>query len=319
MIIHRLVIVVPCYNEQSVLTETIRRLTVILEDLIKKSKISIDSFILFIDDGSKDKTWEIIETSSHHNKFVKGIKLTRNYGHQNALIAGMEYAVDKCDCLISLDADLQDDVDAIELMLDKYLCNKEIVYGVRASRKTDTFLKRWTAESFYNIMRFLGIDIVFNHADYRLMSNRAVKFFLQFSERSLFIRGIVPLIGLQSDKVFYERHERFAGESKYPFKKMLFFAIDGIVSFSEVPLRVIFFIGFLVFLMSMLMIFYIIAGWLFTEKAIPGWASTVLPIYFIGGIQLLALGVMGEYMGKIYKETKKRPRYFVEKITSDRV
>lgn len=312
-----LAIVVPCFNEEAVLNETIIRLSSVRNDLISKSKISDQSFMLFVDDGSKDKTWSIIEDTSKMNRFVRGVKLSKNQGHQNALLAGMESVVDKCDCMISLDADLQDDVNAIFFMIDEFLNGKEIVYGVRAKRDSDTFLKKITAESFYKLMKVFGVDIVFNHADYRLMSNRALQFFLEFSERNLFIRGMVPLIGLQNSVVYYERHERLAGESKYPLKKMLLFAIDGITSFSIIPLRLISILGFLIFFFSIIvMSIYVLGAWLFTDKVVPGWVSTLLPIYLIGGIQLLSIGVVGEYIGKIYKETKKRPRYFVEKETA---
>jgi glycosyltransferase involved in cell wall biosynthesis len=306
-------IVVPCYNEEDVLDETSARLLGILAQLIGSEKIKSNSYILFVDDGSRDKTWHVIESLSEENPFVKGLKLSRNQGHQNALLAGMENVLNKCDCLISIDADLQDDVQAIKTMIAHFHEGSEVVYGVRSKRDTDTFVKKYTAESFYKISKLFGVDIVFNHADYRLLSNRAAEFLMSFSEKNLFIRGMVPLIGLQTSTVFYERNERFAGESKYPFKKMLSFAIDGITSFSITPLRVITFAGFLIFLFSLLMGGMALYTVLFTDKAVQGWASTVLPIYFIGGIQLLALGIMGEYIGKIYKETKHRPRYFVEK------
>jgi glycosyltransferase involved in cell wall biosynthesis len=306
-------IVCPCYNEEEVLPETVRRLLGVIDELVLRGKISKESFVLFVDDGSKDNTWELVESFSKNNMQIKGLKLSRNQGHQNALMAGMEYVVDKCDCLISIDADLQDDVQAIFSMIDKFEGGNEIVYGVRSKRQTDNFFKKFTAEGFYKLMKTLGVDIVFNHADYRLMSQKAVKFFLEFGERNLFIRGIVPLVGLKSDVVYYERNERFAGESKYPIKKMLSFALDGITSFSVTPLRLISILGFLIFLGSIVMSIYIFVIVFFTSKAIPGWASTVLPIYFIGGVQLLSLGVIGEYVGKIYKETKKRPRYFIDK------
>jgi glycosyltransferase involved in cell wall biosynthesis len=313
MNIPRLAIVIPCYNEEEVLDETIKRLSEVLDNLIQKKKIANTSYILFVDDGSQDATWELIEGYSRASQFVKGLKLSRNQGHQNALIAGMEYVADKCDCLISIDADLQDDVGAVVEMIDKLYQGSEIVYGVRSARNSDTTSKRITAELFYKLMKYLGVDIVFNHADYRLLSSRAIKCLLSFDERNLFIRGMIPLIGLKADVVYYERNERFAGESKYPFKKMLSFAVDGITSFSVAPLRLITLIGFLVFVGSLVMGALVLYTVLFTDKAVHGWASTVLPIYFIGGIQLLALGVIGEYIGKIYKETKRRPRYFIEK------
>lgn len=278
-----LALVLPCYNEESVLSETIKRLSGILKDLISKNKISEKSYMIFVDDGSVDKTWDIIETSSKINRFVKGIKLSRNQGHQIALLAGMEYVVDKCDCMISMDADLQDDINAIYQMIEEYYQGNHIVYGVRSSRNKDTIFKRLTAEAFYKLMNLMGVNLKFNHADFRLMSNLSLKCLLTFSERNLFIRGLVPLIGFKSSIVYYERQERYAGESKYPLKKMLSFAIDGITSFSITPLRLISVVGFIVFIFSMLLSFYVFYIAIFTNKAVPGWASTVLPIYFMGG------------------------------------
>ncbi|MGQ9848329.1 MAG: glycosyltransferase family 2 protein, partial [Bacteroidales bacterium] len=274
------------------------------------------SFLLFVDDGSQDKTWEIIESLSNENEHVKGIKLSRNQGHQIALVAGMEYALNnKCDCLVSIDADLQDDVNAIEQMVAKYRQGYEIIYGVKSDRRKDSFLKRFTAESFYHLMNLFGVNLIFNHADFRLLSAKATEYLLQFTESNVFIRGMIPLIGLNSTFVYYEIKERFAGQSKYSFKKMLNLALDGITSFSVVPLRIISAIGFFTFMVSSLMGLYTLGIRLFTNDALPGWASTILPIYFIGGIQLLSLGVIGEYIGKIYIEAKRRPRYFIEKET----
>ena len=311
--IPKLAIIVPCYNEDQVLGETIKRLSETLENLIDKKKIKSDSFVLYVDDGSEDDTWSIIKSSSATNLSTKGIKLSRNRGHQNALLAGMEYVEKKCDCLISIDADLQDDISIIGDMIDKYLEGNEIVYGVRNNRDTDNFFKKNTAEYFYKFMKIFGVELVYNHADYRLMGSHANSCFLKFKENNLFIRGIIPSVGFKADKVYYKRLERFAGESKYPLKKMLAFAWDGITSFSVVPLRFITFIGFVIFLGSLVMgggvVYSVIAG-----KTIHGWASTVLPIYFMGGIQLMCLGVIGEYIGNIYKETKRRPRYFIEEI-----
>lgn len=312
-----LAIVVPCYNEEAVLPETIKRLTSTLLHLVDSKKIAENSYALFVDDGSIDNTWGIIEASSRSNQFVKGIKLSRNQGHQNALAAGMEYVSDKCDCMVSIDADLQDDVSAIDDMVVKFLEGYEIVYGVKVNRDKDSWFKKFSAEAFYRLMRLFGANVVFNHADCRLMSKKALSYFLKFSESNLFIRGIIPLLGFKSCSVYYERKERLAGESKYPLKKMLSFAWDGITSFSIVPLRFITFVGFLVFMFSLVMGGIVLYTALFTKKAIQGWASTVLPIYFIGGIQLLALGIIGEYIGKIYKETKRRPRYFIEKVTEN--
>jgi len=311
--IPKLALVLPVYNEEEVLLETISRLTVVLGDLILKNLISEDSFMIFVDDGSKDKTWELMEQSAQFNKFVKCIKLSRNQGHQNALLAGMEYVVDKCDCMISLDADLQQDENSIEDFLEKYLGGSEVVLGIRNDRKSDGFFKKMTALGFYNIMQAMGVNIVKNHADYRLLSNRANKSLMRFEEVNLFLRGMIPLVGFKTEFVYFDVKDRFAGKSKYTLSKMLGFAIDGITSFSIAPLRIISVIGFLVFFLSMVMGLYVFGAYLFTNNAVPGWASTVLPIYFIGGIQILSLGIIGEYIGKIYKETKKRPRYFIEK------
>jgi len=309
----KLAVIVPCYNEEQVLYETTKRLSAVLEDLISKNKIKKDSFILYIDDGSRDDTWSIVKSQATRNSLVRGIKLSKNKGHQNALLAGMEYVEGKCDCLISIDADLQDDIAVISGMIEKYLDGNEIVYGVRSNRDSDSFFKKSTAEYFYKIMGMFGVDLIYNHADYRLISSNANTCFLKFQETNLFIRGIIPSMGFRTDKVYYSRLERFAGESKYPLKKMLAFAWDGITSFSVVPLRFITLIGFIIFLGSLVMgggvVYSVIIG-----KTVQGWASTVLPIYFIGGIQLMCLGIIGEYIGKIYKETKRRPRYFIEDI-----
>ncbi len=306
----QLSIVIPCYNEEEVLNETISRLTTILNDLILKNKISQNSYILFVDDGSSDNTWNIIKENS--NKNILGLKLSLNKGHQNALIAGMNYVQERCDCLISIDADLQDDINIIGKMIDEYLIGNEIVYAARSKRENDSFFKKQTAQIFYKTMKYLGVNLVFNHADFRLMSKKAIRFFNNFSESNLFIRGIVPLIGLKSSIIYYERQIRFAGETKYPLKKMITFAIDGITSLSVTPLRIISVFGFFVFIISFFMAIYIFFIALFTEKALPGWASTVLPIYFLGGVQILSIGVVGEYIGKIYTETKRRPKYFIE-------
>jgi glycosyltransferase involved in cell wall biosynthesis len=281
--------------------------------LILKNQITDDSFMVFVDDGSKDKTWVSIEELSEVNTFVKGLKLSKNQGHQNALLAGMEYVADKCDCMISLDADLQQDENSIQEFLEKYLEGSEVVLGIRNDRKSDGLFKKITALGFYKLMDVMGVNVVKNHADYRLLSNRANKSLIQFEEVNLFLRGMVPLVGFKTDYVYFDVKDRFAGESKYTLSKMLGFAIDGITSFSVTPLRIISVIGFLVFFLSVVMGLYVFGAYLFTNDAVPGWASTVLPIYFIGGVQILSLGVMGEYIGKIYKETKKRPRYFIEK------
>ncbi|WP_141266846.1 glycosyltransferase family 2 protein [Thermodesulfovibrio sp. Kuro-1] len=309
----KLVIVVPCYNEEEVLPETIVRLTNVMNELMEKQKISRDSFILFVDDGSRDRTWEIIENTAKINSTIRGLKLTRNFGHQNALIAGMEYVVDKCDCLITIDADLQQDENAIGDFLDKYSSGAEIVLGIRKDRKKDGFFKKMTALGFYELMKIFGVRILKNHADYRLLSNRVNKELLKFAEVNLFLRGLITYLGFKTEVVYFDVKERFAGKSKYSFKKMLAFAWDGITSFSVVPLRFITLTGFLIFLATIFMSFYVLYVVFFTDRAVPGWASTVLPMYFLGGVQLLSLGIIGEYIGKIYKETKRRPRYLIEK------
>ena len=308
----QLAIVLPSYNEEEVLNETSSRLLKLFEKLIANKKIDNTSRICFVDDGSKDKTWNIIEELSEKYLHVSGIKLSRNRGHQNALLAGL-FTVEG-DIVISIDADLQDDIEIIEEMIDSYNDNNDIVYAVRKERTTDTAFKRATAEGFYKLMHLMGVDIVFNHADYRLMSRRAVEELKFFKEVNLFLRAMVPLVGFKSANVYYDRAERFAGESKYPLKKMLSFAWDGITSFSVMPLRFITATGFLIFIATLIMSSWVLGVKLFSAEAVPGWASTVLPIYFIGGIQLLSIGIVGEYIGKIYMETKERPRYIIEKI-----
>ena len=304
-------IVVPCYNEEEVLPETINRLSTLLQSLIDKNKVSEETYVFFVDDGSRDRTWDIIEATAQSNKLVKGYKLSRNRGHQNALLAGLHNA--QGDILISIDADLQDDTDAIEAMVDEHAKGYEVVYGVRSKRETDTFFKRFTAEAYYKLLAKFGVELVFNHADYRLLSRRALKELKRYSEVNLFLRGIVPQLGFNSTSVEYERHERFAGESKYPLKKMLAFAAEGITSFSHAPLRFITGLGFLVSLFAFLMVFWVLGVKIFTDNAVPGWASIVIPVFFIGGVQLLSLGVVGEYIAKIYMETKSRPLYIIEK------
>ncbi len=304
-------IVLPCYNEEQVLSETARQLDGVLDNLIRDNKISHESYIYFIDDGSSDATWDKVCELHAVNNRIKGLKLSRNVGHQNALMAGLESVSNRVDCAISIDADLQDDISVIELMVDQYHKGFEVVYGVRSKRETDTFLKKNTALLFYRIMRMFDVEMISNHADYRLLSKRVLNHLQSFNEVNLFLRAMIPLIGFKSTKVFYDRKERYAGDSKYPLKKMLSFAINGITSFSVTPLRYITIIGFLLFVSSLVM-----SGWAFMvtmqNKSIPGWASTVLPIYFIGGVQVLSIGIIGEYLGKIYKEVKSRPRYFKE-------
>ena len=310
----KLGIVVPCYNEEEVIHETAKRLLVLVSRLVAAGKIAADSKIFFVDDGSRDRTWSLIEELSRQSSTVAGIKLSRNRGHQNALIAGLFTA--EGDVLVSIDADLQDDIDVIEQMVDESRRGIDIVYGVRKKRDSDTFFKRFTAETFYHLIRRLGAESIHNHADYRLMSRRAIEGLRRFDEVNLFLRGIVPLIGYPSSIVYYDRSERFAGESKYPLKRMIGLALDAITSFSVVPLRIITLTGFVVFAGTMVMSGWILWIKIFTDQAVPGWASTVLPLYFIGGIQILCIGVLGEYLGKVYSEVKARPRYIVEKTAN---
>ena len=308
-----LYIVVPCYNEEEVLPETSRRLGDKLRALLAAGKISPQSRILFVNDGSKDRTWEVIGELHKRDSLICGVDLSRNRGHQNALLAGLMTARERADMVISMDADLQDDVDAVDAMVDKYLDGVDIVYGVRSSRKKDTFFKRTTAEAFYRLMNLLGAETVFNHADYRLMSNRALEGLARFTEVNLFLRGIVPMIGYRTDTVKYERGERFAGESKYPLKKMISFAMEGVTSLSVKPLRMITGLGFLVFLASLVMIVYNIVRWA-TGNTVTGWASLACSVWLIGGLILLALGVIGEYLGKLYLESKGRPRFLIREV-----
>ncbi len=308
-----LYLVIPCYNEEAVLPETSRRLAQKLDALSAAGKISAESRVLFVDDGSRDRTWSLISEFHRADRRFGGVKLSRNRGHQNALLAGLMTAKERCDAAISLDADLQDDLDAIDRMVDAFHEGYDIVYGVRSSRETDTVFKRTTAQGFYKFMKLMGVDIVYNHADFRLMSRRALEGLASYEEVNLFLRGIVPLIGYPSTTVEYERHERFAGESKYPLKKMLAFAFDGITSFSVKPIRWVTGLGFLIFLASILALLYILIVKLF-GFTVPGWSATTASIWMLGGIQLLSLGVIGEYVGKIYTEVKARPRYFIEAL-----
>lgn len=306
-----LYIVIPCYNEEEVLGETARRLTDKLNRMITDQVISDKSRMVFVDDGSKDRTWELIRELHETNPLVLGIKSSRNRGHQNTLLAGLFTVKDDCDMVISMDADLQDDIEVLDQFVEKYDEGCEIVYGVRSARKTDTFFKKFTAESFYKLMSHMGVDIVYNHADYRLMSKRAIQELENYKEVNLFLRGIVPMIGFKTGVVEYERHERFAGESKYPLKKMLAFAMDGITSLSIKPIRFITALGVTLFLVSIVLLIYYIIGY-FAGNTIEGWATLVISIWGIGGLELLAIGVIGEYIGKIYLETKGRPRYIIE-------
>ena len=312
-----LYVVVPCYKEEEVLPETSKRLKAKLTALIAQGKISPRSRILFVNDGSKDRTWPIIEELHAQDRIFSGVNLSRNRGHQNALLAGLMTSVQYADMMVSMDADLQDDIDAMDKMIDAYHEGCDVVYGVRSSRKTDSFFKRFTAESFYKLMKAMGVDIVFNHADYRLMSRRAVEGLSQFKEVNLFLRGIVPQIGYSWTTVEYERAKRFAGESKYPLKKMLSFAFDGITSFSVKPLRLILFLGGVIFALSLVMLLWTLIRWI-AGATVSGWASLMCSIWMIGGIQLLALGVIGEYMGKVYSEAKARPRFIIERVLNDK-
>lgn len=306
-------LVIPCYNEKEVLPETSRQLKEIMEGLIKKGKISKESKIAFVNDGSKDTTWNIIRQLHDEEPIFVGINLAHNRGHQNALFAGLMTAKEYADAAISLDADLQDDVAAIEQFIDKFLEGKDIVYGVRSTRETDTRFKRGTAHAFYKLMNAMGADTLEDHADYRLMSKRALEALAEYEEVNLFLRGIVPMIGFETDVVYYKRHERFAGESKYPLKKMLAFAVEGITSFSIKPIRMITTLGFFLFSISVLLLVYFFVLWL-VGHTVAGWTTIVLSVWGIGGLQLLALGVIGEYIGKTYMEVKHRPRYKIESV-----
>lgn len=308
-----LYIVVPCYNEEEVLPETARRLGDKLRDLMAAGKIGPDSRVLFVNDGSRDGTWAVIQRLHREDGLFCGADLSRNRGHQNALLAGLMTAKDKADLVISMDADLQDDVDAADAMVDKYLDGVDIVYGVRSSRKKDSFFKRTTAEAFYRMMDLLGAETVFNHADYRLMSRRALDGLARFTEVNLFLRGIVPMIGYRTDTVEYQRGTRFAGESKYPLKKMAALALEGVTSLSVKPLRMITAMGFLVFLASIVMIAYNVVRWA-TGNTVTGWASLACSVWLIGGLILLSLGVIGEYLGKLYLESKGRPRFLIQEV-----
>lgn len=312
----RLAIVVPCYNEEEVLTIASKALREVLDDLVAKQKIADDSFILFVNDGSKDRTWELIE--EEHKKYpvqVCGVKLAGNVGHQFALTAGLITAKDMSDVTVSIDADLQDDVNVIEEMIDKFHEGADIVYGVRKERKTDTFFKRVTALGFYKLMEVMGVKSVYNHADFRLMSKRAVEQFSQYRETNLYLRGMMPLIGYQTASVYYDRKERVAGESKYPLKKMLALAFNGISSFSVKPISMIMGLGIGIVVISLLAAVYALISF-FTGNVEPGWTSLILSIWFLGGLQLFAIGLVGLYIGKIYIEVKNRPRYNIEKVLS---
>ena len=307
-----LYIVIPCYNEEEVILETTKRLKEKLSKLIKNKTISNKSRVMYVNDGSKDNTWNLIEEINKKEEYFTGISLSRNRGHQNALLAGLMTAKEYADVIISMDADLQDDINAIDEMLIKYKEGNDIVYGVRNSRKKDSFFKKTTAEFFYKFMKFLGVDVIYNHADYRLTSKRVLNNLENYKEVNLFLRGIIPLIGYKSDIVYYERDKRFAGESKYPLKKMLNFAWDGITSFSIKPLRFICILGFMILFVSIAIMIYTLIRKI-SGNTVDGWAFLSISIWFIGGLQMISIGIIGEYIGKMYNETKQRPRYIVER------
>lgn len=309
----RLGIVVPCYNEEEVLKISAEALRQVLDDLIAKNKISKDSFVLFVNDGSKDKTWELIEEEHKTYSQIKGVNLAKNVGHQYALTAGLMTAKDMCDVTVSIDADLQDDTTVIEDMIDKYHEGCDIVYGVRNSRKKDTFFKRTTAQGFYKMMSTMGVKTVYNHADFRLMSKRSLEAFSEYKETNLFLRGMIPLLGYKTECVYYERKERVAGDSKYPLKKMLALAFEGISSFSTKPIDMILYLGFGIVMISIVMAVYAFISY-FSGNVEAGWTSLMLSIWFIGGVQLLSVGLIGKYIGKIYTEVKHRPRYNIESV-----
>ena len=304
-------LVIPCYNEEEMLPITSQALTAKMNELIQGGKISPESRVMFVDDGSKDRTWELIEQLHESNDMFTGIKLSRNKGHQNALLAGMMTAKDRADIIVSMDADLQDDINAIDGFLEKRAEGCEIVYGVRSSRETDTGFKRWTAQTYYKALASLGVEITYNHADYRMMSRRAVEALAEFKEVNLFLRGMVPMVGFKSDIVTYERAARQAGESKYPLKKMISFAVEGITSLSIKPIRFITALGIFIFFVSIVMLIYFLVVH-FMGKTVQGWTTTVVSVWALGGLQLLAIGVIGEYIGKIYLETKSRPKFIIE-------
>ena len=305
-------IVVPCYNEAEVLPETLRRLEALLAGLQARGRISAASRIFFVDDGSRDDTWPMIAQAVDAGSPVVGVRLSRNRGHQIALIAGLDAA--DGDAVISIDADLQDDVSAIEQMLEKFEQGTDIVYGVRRSRDGDSLFKLGSAKAFYGLLRMLGVETVSDHADFRLLSRRAVNALAEYQEVNLYLRGIIPLLGFRSETVFYDRHERFAGQSKYPLRRMVGLGLNAITSFSVLPLRLISALGFAVSLATLVLGAWILVGALTHAQLVPGWASTVLPIYFLGGVQLIGIGIIGEYVGKLYLEAKRRPRYFIDRI-----
>lgn len=308
-----LAIVVPCYKEEAVLHETHKQLSQLLDRLTTEERISSKSYILYVNDGSTDRTWEIIKEFYKNTSYACGLNLAGNVGHQNALMAGLNAVKERCDAAISIDADLQDDVNVIPEMIERYMEGNDIVYGVRRERKTDTFFKRTTALAFYRLMKTMGAKSVYNHADYRLMSSRAIQQLCRFRERNLYLRGLVPLIGYQTACVYYNRDKRFAGESKYPFKKMLNFAIDGITSFSVKPVRMIFWLGCIFLLIALCVTIWTLRAY-FLHDTVPGWSSLMISLWLVGGTILVSLGIVGEYIGKIYIEVKDRPRYNEEEL-----
>ena len=312
----KLFVVLPCYNEEEVLGETSKRLLELYGKMISEGTVSPESKIVFVDDGSRDRTWEIISGLCEQNNIYRGVKLAHNAGHQNALLGGLMTVKDECDCAVSIDADLQDDINVIPEMVKKFDNGCDVVYGVRSERKTDSFFKRTTAQGVYKFMAMMGVDVVYNHADYRLMSRRALNDLESFKEVNLFLRGLVPLIGYKSDSVYYERAERFAGESKYPLKKMLSFAFDGITSFSVKPIKVLWSMGLIVCVAAVIAAIYTLVSKFFGYTS-DGWASLMCSIWFLGGVQLVSIGIIGEYIGKIYKESKARPRYIIEEYKKE--
>ena len=308
---NKLTIIVPCYNEEEVLPTTVQALGLVLTNLIKQGQIDNDSKILFVNDGSQDRTWDLIKKYEDEYPYVTGLKFARNYGHQNALLAGMTTAVKDSDLLITIDADLQDDVNAIYEMVAKYHEGYEVIYGVRSSRETDTFFKRNTALAYYGLMKKLGVELVSNSADFRLLSQRATQGLLEFKERNLFLRAMVPMVGYKSTKVYYARKERFAGESKYPLRKMLKFAVDGITSFSTAPIKMVMNLGFMITIIGIILFIYAIIQKI-SGHTVDGWASLMISIWVLGGVQLISIGVIGEYVGKAFMEVKRRPRFRIE-------
>ena len=307
----KLFIVIPCYNEQEALPITAGRLTELTDDMIRREIIAPESRVVLVDDGSKDETWRIIAELHGRDARFEGVKLAHNVGHMNALWAGMTLAADRCDCLISIDADLQDDVNAMYGFLEAYQKGADVVSGVRSSRKTDTWFKRTTAQGFYRLMGKLGVEMVYNHADYRLLSKRALEALLSFGEVNMFLRGMVPMLGFRTAEVTYERGERVAGESKYPLKKMIAFAMEGITSLSNKPIRYVLLLGALCALLGLAMAIYVLVAFI-QHRTVAGWASMMMSIWLLGGLQLMALGLIGEYVGKIYMETKRRPKFILE-------